>query len=609
MTFSEFVATFVTPGKEALAIAVAICAPIAALDGAAKLRTRLSAYFERTEDVSWQEGFIDRFDQWFGRSFLSFKGFFWSSAISLLSVLIVSVTLWIYLPARVFWTNPDPDMFKFVIIGALINILPDYLSLRLTRVWIGLMARYRAFWAQVILIAVDLGSSAFIIWSSLTVVRYFRGEPGISILEMAVLFSPYSAYFYSTFTTSLAALVFFFVIAARRLVLSYVARLGTVFARKSIDPNLSRQKAPFRVLAVSLFFVTLLLFYAALVAVSPSPSGVTKLDEFLCDKSGERLCLYATRLSPDDASRLVMLRRACHGTLTLECVANAEAIIDVPRPKMERLMSYACDLEEPDGCLVAGRMAFVAGDNASGGTYFGRACDLGERSACIVARQTDPGSNGPSSQSNGPRLAQLELSCDDGGGVECAQASRLMMEIEDSLSDAAFNRMHQACDLGLAAACAEIGLWYLQGVRGDVDVARGRAFIAYGCASGAAEGCMRLVTVWMSEGFQNPVQVDLAVLMTRSACAGRHELGCDVFTRIVPSHGESGGETMIEALRAILLEDPDNHVARRRFLDILITAGDFQAAESELRKGLRRPGAEGVFGDVEQRLKDDRQGN
>jgi hypothetical protein len=609
MTFSEFVATIVTPGQQAITIAFALCAAIALPDGAAKLRKRLSAYFERTEDASWQEGFIDRFDQWFGRLFHSFKGFFCSCVISVLSVLLVAVALWIYLPARVFWTNPDPDLFRFIIIGALINIVPDYLSLRLTRVWIGFMARYRAFWAQVVLITVDLGSSAFIIWSSLTIVRYFRGEPGISILEMAVLFSPYSAYFYSTFTTSLAALVFFLVIAARRLVLSYFVRLGTLYARKSIDSTLSRRKAPFRILAVSLFFVTFPLFFVALVAVSPSSSGVTKLDAFLCGKFGQRLCLYATRLSLDDASRLVMLRRACDGTLTLECVESAEAIVDLPRPEMERLMTYACDLDEPDGCLVAGRMAFAAGDNASGRTYYGRACDLGQGSACNIAQQTDPGSDGPSNQSTGQRLVQLEMSCDDGGGVECALASRLMSEIEGGLSDAAMDRMQQACDLGMSSACAEIGVWYLQGVRGDVDIARGRAFIAYGCANGAADGCMRLVTVWMSEGFQNLVQADLAVLMARSACVGRDELGCEVFTKIAPSQGESGGQTMTKTLRAILLEDQDNHAARRQLLDMLITAGEFQAAEAELGKGLQRPGAEEIFEDFEQRLNEVRQSN
>lgn len=609
MTFSEFVAIIVAPGQQAFMMAFALCGTIALLDGAEKLRVRLSTYFARTEDTSWQEGFIDRFDQWFGRSFRSLKGFFWSSVISVFSVLMVSVALWIYLPARVFWTDPNPDVIRFVLVGALINIVPDYLSLRLTRVWIGLMARFRAFWAQVALIAVDLGSSAFIIWSSLTVVRYFRGEPGISMLEMAVLFSPYSAYFYSTFTTSLAALVFFFVIAARRLVLSYLVRLGTLFARKSIDPTLSRHRAPFRTLAVSMFFVTLPLFFAALVAVTPSPSGVTKLDAFLCGKFGERLCLYSTRLSPDDASRLVMLRRACDGTLTLECVENAEAIIDMPRPEMERLMTYACDLDESDGCLVAGWMAFVTGDNTSAGKFYRRACGLGQRSACNVARHTNPGSDGQSNQNTGRRLAQLETSCDDGGGVECAMASRLMREIEGSLSDAAVDRMQQACDLGMASACAEIGVWYLQGVRGDVDTARGRAFIAYGCANGAADGCMRLVSDWMSEGFRNPVQTDLAVLLARSACAGRHELGCEVFTRIVPSHEDSGGEPMTEALRAILLEDQDNHAARRRLLDILITAGDFQAADSELSKGLQRPGAEEVYEDLEKRLNEDRQGN
>lgn len=609
MTFSEFVATIVAPGQQAFIIAFALCGTIALLDRAEKLRERLSTYFARTEDASWQEGFIDRFDQWFGRPFLSLKGLFWSSVISVLSVFIVSVALWIYLPARVFWTDPNPDVIRFVLVGALINIVPDYLSLRLTRVWIGLMARYRAFWVQVTLIAVDLGSSAFIIWSSLTVVRYFRGEPAISILEMAVLFSPYSAYFYSTFTTSLAALVFFFVIAARRLVLSYLVRLGTLFARKSIDPTLSRHKAPFRTLAVSVFFVTLPLFFAALVAVNPSPSGVTKLDAFLCSKFGERLCLYATRLSPDDASRLVMLRRACDGTLTLKCVENAEAIIDLPRPEMERLMTYACDLDELDGCLVAGLMASVAGDNTSAGTFYGRACDLGQQSACNVAQHSNPGSDGPSNQNTRQRLAQLETTCDNGGSVECAMASRLMREIEGGLSDAVVDRMQRACDLGMASACAEIGMWYLQGIRGNVDIARGRAFIAYGCANGAADGCIRLVSDWLSEGFRNPVQADLAVLMARSACTGRHELGCDMFIRIVPPHGERGGETMSEALRAILLEDQDNHAARRRLLDILITAGDFQAAESELTKGLQRPSAEEMFGDFEKRLNEEREGN
>ncbi|WP_223422168.1 hypothetical protein [Tateyamaria pelophila] len=598
MTFSEFDEIIFDPASRALLYAIAIGTAIALLDNVRGLRQPLSAYFERTEDLSWQARFVAVFDSMFGTGFFSLRGFLLSSVISLASVSVVAFVLWKYLPERTFWANPDPDMIRFVAIGAAINVIPDYFSLRLTRFLVGQMTRTRSFWAHATIVVADLASSTFIIWSSIAVVRFIRGEPGMSVLEMAVLFSPYSAYFYSTFVTSLAALIFFLLIVSRRLVLSYLARWLTVMTRRFVTPKISRRDAPFRILGLSQIGISFSVLFIAFFAVSPGATGVARMDAALCDVFGERLCLYAARLSPDEMSKLTMLRRACDGTLSLQCLEDAESIIDGQSEESLSLMSLACDLEEPDGCVVAGQMAFATGDTDWAFALHERACSLGLSSACYAAGRPQMSEQIGKDEETAQTLSRFEMVCEDGVGAACFDLSLRLARVDGTQPEVVVARMQQACDLGFIGGCGELGLWYLSGRGVEQDQARGRALIIYACANGAAEGCSRLATTIMSSDAADPSGTEIAMLIAEGSCIGADEEGCRLYSGFIVRGTEKGAPDARKALSVILSRDPDNHAARKVLLELLILSGEISAAQEEIDKGLRRPGKSVYYWDL-----------
>lgn len=173
------------------------------------------------ENSKWPGQFIKIFDSVFGEKHLSWRCFLRSSVASYIAIFILSlVHLSIRGIGELFSLNGEFDSFWILSLfsfGAMLNLLPDYVSLLETRYILGWISCSKSFLKTFSLLCLDLSISSLLFIGGLVLLIYifFLVDPtftrsihhelasGLTDLKSGLSFEHYlGILFYSTFFTS-----------------------------------------------------------------------------------------------------------------------------------------------------------------------------------------------------------------------------------------------------------------------------------------------------------------------------------------------------------------------------------------------------------------------
>jgi len=153
---------------------------------------------------SWIHYFTNMFDSIFGIRYLSLR-FFLGSAVASLTTVVFLYLILIY--ANVI----DPDygriegpisFFEMLLLGAILNIVPDYISLVETRWLLDRFKRCTSTRAHIALLIFDLIFTGSIKYVAILMFQFVKGSTAVSPIELMAGFEVLSVFFFATFATS-----------------------------------------------------------------------------------------------------------------------------------------------------------------------------------------------------------------------------------------------------------------------------------------------------------------------------------------------------------------------------------------------------------------------
>ena len=336
-----------------------------------------------------------------------------------------------------------------LLLGAAINIIPDYLSLYEPRWLLKLFDRFRNSFVHAGLLVIDALVTGLIIFASIQAYLWITGSPPISIIEMMALFSIYSVFFYSTFLTSAWAWAY--------CLSSWPARLSA-----RLSGWLAIDTAPGRIFALLVAGVTLLGSAALKPVLTTDENGRTAFDEALCETFPRQACLHVARLTPEQQVKMNLLERACHGRGAEECYAFANIQFKSAPNEVFHLFSVSCFGGNARGCTNLGMMhARGLGtkkvDYVSAIEFYAQGCNGGNGLGCVnlgVMYETGRGA-----------------------GKNFAKAAELYQH---------------ACDLQYARGCTFLGFMY-EDKKIGLSATPSASLYDLGCQLGDSLGCEALL--------------------------------------------------------------------------------------------------------------------
>lgn len=140
-------------------------------------------------ESTWSHHFCNLFDAVFGERHLSFKCFLRSSIASVLTVLLLYVVFAEILGVMGGRAFGQLSVWQALILGAAINVVPDYLSLYETRWLLKRFERVKSVLGQVAVLLADAAFTGAIILISINAFQLIKGEGPLSAVEMLAVFS------------------------------------------------------------------------------------------------------------------------------------------------------------------------------------------------------------------------------------------------------------------------------------------------------------------------------------------------------------------------------------------------------------------------------------
>ena len=239
-------------------------------------------------------------------------------------------------------------------------------------------------------------------------------------------------------------------------------------------------------------------------------------DPRACGFSG-RLWLDGRGVQRDPGRGIEMLARACDDGVALSCRVAIRWLVDPQHARSvgdEGELRARLDMEGDclagveDQCLQLGEGYRLGSSNwaqdlVRSAAFYGRGCDLGQRTSCN----------------------NLGDAYEYGSGVgrDLSHAAALY---------------DRACHQGLSLGCANLGHLAENGEGVARDVGRARALYRDGCNGGEAYGCLH-VAMSAVDSSATPAAAQHALERWERACAGRDALAC-AFVGIMYEDGPDG---------------------------------------------------------------------
>ena len=469
---------------------------------------------------TWAHHFCNLFDAVFGDRHLSWRCFWRSSLASFLAVFLLYVLFAEIIGVLGDRALGDLSLWQALLIGAAVNIIPDYLSLFETRWLLKRFERVRSGIGQMAVLIADAVFTGAIIWIAITAFRLLTGATPLSVVEMLALFSVFSLFFYSTFLTSVWAWIYCLSTWSMRL-----------FSRTALNKILDVEHKP--VSQVALVGAGLILFMA--VALTPAfktgeKNQVSTIDNLLCILFPGDVCEHLVRLTKDEKKALEYLERACEGGAHETCMDAALSYFGGNQRRAASLLRKACGHGHAISCANLGllyeKALGTASDIKKAVSLYERACGGGAAVGCtllgIMYRA------GRSVRQNDEKAFKLfQQGCDGGVAVGCLNLGYMYREGVGVVRDdkKAFTLYQRGCDLGVAMACLNLGYMYREGVGVVRDDKKAFTLYQRGCDLGVAMACTNL-GIMFGEGKGVGPDYKKAVSHFRKGCDGGHAKGC-----------------------------------------------------------------------------------
>lgn len=291
-------------------------------------------------DRTWPHHFCNAFDTVFTDKHLSWRCFRRSAAASIAAVLLMYAVFYFALGVDAKRAPTQFTLGQILLIGMVINILPDYLSLYQTRWLLRRFEQARSVAAQLGVLIIDAVATGAIIGIPVILFQLTPwGEEGFALINAVAVFSVYSLFFYSTFITSVWAWL-------------YCASLWfmRLFSRTPLKRILNVRAEPVRQIA----FVSAVLVFLGTLAVNPlidtQDGEISQLDELLCDLFPADICEKLIPLTDDEAQALRYIYKACDGGKPALCVKEALNYFEGDRDQAAKLFERACLNGDAVGC-------------------------------------------------------------------------------------------------------------------------------------------------------------------------------------------------------------------------------------------------------------------
>lgn len=256
-----------------------------------------------------------------------------------------------------------------------------------------------------------------------------------------------------------------------------------------------------------------------------------------CSELG--LLLEGDALERDFQRAASLQTKACEGGVVAGCSRLAElhlrsqpgieASSDAELAAATAQMQWACDKGYLPACERLGVLAWAAigmpRDVAKARALLERACDFGRSYGCEWAvkllTKAEPKDLGLTSSERGDRVRAYSKRRRALSRESCAERGENC--IEGVLSP---QELREACvDRGIAVACNEVGVIYLEGRDVDKDPASAVAYLERGCAGNMSRSCHELADLYGSGGVVAKDERKSFVYMERS-CALGSSPGC-----------------------------------------------------------------------------------
>jgi TonB family protein len=211
-----------------------------------------------------------------------------------------------------------------------------------------------------------------------------------------------------------------------------------------------------------------------------------------CRGAEPRWCTYAAWLLRDDApAARELYQHACDRGIASGCV-RVVAARSAPTPNQwgakVRQLEELCDRGEPAACSAVADME----QNTPGGkvavvrSFQGRACQLGDANACLIA-----GILYDADRAGGDaklRLGLLALGCDRGSATACLVIAEDLAKTPGHAADVT-QFVRRSCQMGEVGACERLSRIHLDGD----DLAAATRWGTEACRLGSMSSCERLV--------------------------------------------------------------------------------------------------------------------
>ncbi len=516
-------------------------------------KAHLSRWLQGEYESTWAHQFGLMFDRIFGEKHYHFRCILLSAIASGLAVLALWFLFDRILGLITLRTDTGLSLTQVLLLGAAINLIPDYISLYETRWLLKQFERIRNPLGQLAVLVVDAALTGLIIFLGIKAFLWITGAAQISVVEMMALFSIYAIFFYSTFLTSIWAWAY--------CVSSWLSRMSA-----SLRNWLDVAGSPGRILAL---FSAGFVFLGTLVVmpvITVDENGETFFDGRLCSIFPNDACKHMFRTSQSTQKKLEVLWRICP-KVTAECLTRYEQSagvtplevsklllqeclngnsghcshlgriyemgigMEIDLPYAAQLYERGCASGDTSICVILGSMykegEAVDQDFVRARTLFKKGCEDGKPAGCLnLGVMYENALGGEQKLEQAGELYQK--TCDDGYPTGCNYLGVMLEKASDGAQNSARVRelFQKACKAGEPTGCTNLGLMFEKSE--DVNHHLERAVNAYrlGCEGGSAQGCASLG--WMYESARGTEQnLQRAEIHYAQACEMKNSWACD----------------------------------------------------------------------------------
>jgi TPR repeat protein len=410
-----------------------------------------------------------------------------------------------------------------LLVGAVINIIPDYLSLIETRWLLERFGRHTSFAAHVGLLIADLIFSAAIVTAGIYSYVWFAGERIPSPVELVALFSVYSVFFYSTFMTSAWAWVYCISVW-------FVRLFSKVGLRKILDVK----KDPVKQIALVGAAVMVLGGTTAGPVLWPKEGGFSNtFDDFVCSFD-RRACFHAGRIAADIDRATHFMEAACgEENENVDCAERLKASFSEDEEReIHASLDRACNGGNAGACRALGYTVDYgiggAPDPARAAELYRQACDAGDSRGCHNLGLMFAEGRGVQRADPEQASALYTQACDGGYSGGCVNLGFMYQNGNGVARDPvrAVALYQQACSDKETIGCVNLGWMYQNGEGVQPDPIRAIAHYQQACDAGYMNGCNNLGSMYQN-GHGVEVDLHLAATLYQQACGGRLMLGCN----------------------------------------------------------------------------------